>query len=256
MHEGSDERKEEKLEEREIVFRPNAAKSERPHGKVYRWLDNFWYHHKWKTIIITFFAVVILICALQMCNREETGDISVLIAGPTGFMDEEAGLSDIRKLLALELPADYDGNGEKTVDAVYYTVFSEEQVKAYLADGYAVNTATNANTYSQVVQYVQTGESSVLLLDPWIAENLKNALLDAGAVLGYVPEGAVTAEVNGQSVVIGVRLGDTELYRENAAMQKLSADTVICIAAPVMGGKSDDDAVLGQAKEFYKALVN
>ena len=52
MHEGSDERKEEKLEEREIVFRPNAAKSERPHGKVYRWLDNFWYHHKWKTIII------------------------------------------------------------------------------------------------------------------------------------------------------------------------------------------------------------
>ena len=29
-----------------------------PQSKVLRWLDNFWYHYKWPTIIIAFFLIV------------------------------------------------------------------------------------------------------------------------------------------------------------------------------------------------------
>ena len=57
-------------------------KKERKHGKIYKWFDNFWYHHKWKTIICLFLVVTILVCTLQMCRREEKGDISVMLAGP------------------------------------------------------------------------------------------------------------------------------------------------------------------------------
>ena len=31
-----------------------------------RWLDNFWYHHKWKVIIISFFVVVFAVGIFQM----------------------------------------------------------------------------------------------------------------------------------------------------------------------------------------------
>ena len=39
---------------------------ERQHGKVWRFLDNFWYHHKWKTIIGLFFLIVLIIGTVQM----------------------------------------------------------------------------------------------------------------------------------------------------------------------------------------------
>ena len=95
-------------------------KKEREHGKIYKWFDNFWYHHKWKTIISLFLIVTILVCTLQMCQREEKGDISVMLAGPYTFVDNEAGLTALRQCLARYLPADYDENGRKQVDAVSY----------------------------------------------------------------------------------------------------------------------------------------
>lgn len=246
--------REEKLEGRDIRL-GGAMGKERPHGKVYRWLDNFWYHHKWKTIFITFFAIVLLICTLQMCNREEEGDMSVLLIGPTSFMDENAGLADLQKLLALELPEDYDGNGEKKVDTVYYTVYNETHIKAFAEQGVSINTAANSSTYQQAISFMQTGECSVLFLDPWVAAQVKNALVDVEGLLGYRPEGAVTADREGKELVIGVRLGDTALYRENTAMQALPEDTVICLAAPIMGGKSDNEVDFDRAKDYYKALI-
>ena len=45
--------REDKLEGRELHLgrRGDAVRRDRPHGKLYRWFDNFWYHNKWKTII-------------------------------------------------------------------------------------------------------------------------------------------------------------------------------------------------------------
>ena len=236
---------------------PGATRAERPHGKVYRWLDNFWYHHKWKTIIISFFVLVFLICTLQMCTSEAEGDISVMMAGPYGFMSEDAGFTDLQNCLGTYLPADFDASGSKKVDIVSYTVFSEEQIKAYAAQGAQINTATNSSTYEQYVRYVQTGESSILFLDPWLYEEMKPNLMELKANLGYTPEGAIVSRrEDGTAAIYGVRLGDTALYRENNAMQVLPEDTVICLAAPLyMGGKSSDEAEFAKAVEYLRALL-
>ncbi len=254
-----EQRREEKLEGRELrLGGSTAARAERPHGKVYRWFDNFWYHHKWKTIIITFFVVVVLICTLQMCTKEDEGDISVMMVGPYGFATEESGIGDLQAFLDKSLPADYDGNGSKKVDIVHYTVYSKEQIKALQAQDVYVSTANNADNYQQYVSYLQTGHSALLFLDPWLATELNNGqLLDLGSLLGYVPEGAVTrSDAEGNTVVYGVRLGDTALYRDNLAIQALPEDTVICIAAPLYGGKEEIKAErLERAKALFIALV-
>ena len=139
MHE-EDNRREEKLEAHDIRLGRSPMRAERPHGKIYRWFDNFWYHHKWKTLIIAFFAVVVLVCALQMCGKEDEGDVAILMVGPYGFATEQSGIGDLQAFLDKTLPQDYDENGSKRVDIVHYTVYSEAQIKAYAAQGYEVLT--------------------------------------------------------------------------------------------------------------------
>ena len=43
-----------------------------------KWLDNYWYHYKWPTIIISFFAIVLIVVIAQMVNRPKY-DIVILL---------------------------------------------------------------------------------------------------------------------------------------------------------------------------------
>ena len=257
MHE-EDNRREGKLEAHDIRLGRSTMRAERPRGKIYRWLDNFWYHHKWKTLIIAFFAVVVLVCALQMCGKEDEGDVAILMVGPYGFATEQSGIGDLQAFLDKTLPQDYDENGSKRVDIVHYTVYSEAQIKERQEQDIYVNTANNSDNYQQYVSYLQTGYSSLLFLDPWLAQELNNGqLLDISSVLGYVPEGALTrTDADGNTVVYGIRLGDTALYRDNIAMQALPKDTVICIAAPLFSGKTEiKELRMERAKAMLAALM-
>lgn len=255
MHD-SENKREEKLQGHEIRLGGSSARAERPHGKLYLWFDNFWYHHKWKTIIISFFTVVILVCVLQMCKKEDRGDINVVAVGPYSFFSEESGITDLKNCLATYLPADYDEDGVKKVDIIHYTVYSEEQIKSYEAQDAYINRASNSEEYKSFNSYVQTGEASVLFLDPWIYEKMKDKLMDLSVLLGYMPEGAISAtDAQGKSVCYGVRLGDTALYRENSSMQRMPEDTVICLVTPLYFGKNSDEVEFAKAKDFIACLI-
>ena len=234
----------------------SVATKERERGKLYRWFDNFWYHHKWKTLIIGFCLIVVLICTLQMCNKESEGDISILTAGPYGFMTADSGLGDLRNCLANYLPDDYDEDGVRKVDVRHYTVYSEDQIKTYAAQNITINTADNSSEYKSFYGYIATGETSVLFLDPWLYEEMQGKLMDIVDLAGVVPVGGITiTDDNGKTHCYGVRLGDTALYA-NTAMQVLPEDTVICLAAPLyVGGKSSDEAEFAKAVAYLKALV-
>ena len=257
-------KKEEKLEGRELTFGDTIVKrADRPHGKVYRWLDNFWYHHKWKTIISLFVVVVLVVCTVQMCGRPPAGDVKVILSGPYNLMTNENGVSDLQKCLGGYLAADYDENGVRQVDISSYSVYSEAQIKALAANvdengdpaPIIINTQSNSSNYQNLITYMQTGDASVMFLDPWIFEQLKNHMTRLDTVLDELPEHVVTAPVEEQTVPLGVRLGDTALYRENTAMQVLPADTVICLAAPILGGNSSNQEIYARSVALYAALV-
>ena len=257
-------KKEEKLEGRELTFGDTVVKrADRPHGKVYRWLDNFWYHHKWKTIISLFVVVVLVVCTVQMCGRPPEGDVKVILSGPYNLMTNENGVSDLQKCLGGYLAADYDENGVRQVDISSYSVYSEAQIKALAANvdengdpaPIIINTQSNSSNYRHFITSMQTGDASVMFLDPWIFENMKPQLSDLEKTLGYVPANAVSAEVDGELRVLGVCLGDTALYRENTAMQVLPADTVICLAAPIESGNSGNPDIYARSVALYAALV-
>ncbi len=255
-----EERREEKLGEREICLGSSATarRPERQHGKLYRWLDNYWYHHKWKTIAALFAVLVITVCTAQMCSKEAEGDLNVVMAGPYSFTAEDNAYGNLTACLSNYLDEDYDGSGEKKVKVVNYTIFSADQIKA-LSDTANINVSTNSQTYKSFFQYISVGDTAVFFLDPWLFEELSQKpeyLMDLDATLGYHPKGAVSVtQKDGSTKVLGVRLGDTALY-QNKAMQVLPEDTVICLLAPLSVGNINNPEQYAKSVAYVKSLTD
>ena len=260
--------RDEKREGREIRFGAPKNRPEKAHGKVYRWFDNFWYHHKWATIATLVLVVVLSVCIFQMCSREEEGDVTLITAGPYGFATNESGLSDLKKCLATYVAEDYNGNGMKDVTLHSYTIFSEAEAGEYESRvdengeslGLTVNRYQNTQEYQSFTQYLTTGDAAILFLSSWLAEQYAtttNALVDLGGFLGATPENGVLATVSGgKTVCYGVKLSETALWRENSAVRdNLPEDTVICMMVPGVLGNNADVETYNRAVAMLKALI-
>jgi len=260
--------REEKHEGREIRLGGTGKRTEREHGKLYRWFDNFWYHHKWATIATLVILTVITVCIFQMCAREEKGDVTIVAAGPYGFVTNETGLNDLKKCLSTYIPEDYNGNGVKDVTLYTYTIFSEEEAKEFESRvdengdpvGASVDRNQNIQQYQSFSQYLTTGDAAVLFLSPWLAKEYAantGALVNFSDLLGQAPEnGVFLTREGGELVCYGIKLSETALWRENSAVREnLPEDTVICLMVPGLLGNNADAEVYNRAVAFAKNLV-
>jgi hypothetical protein len=195
-------------------------------GKFLRWLDNYWYHYKWPTIITAFFLVVITVCTVQACTKEEY-DMSVVYAGRQLLRSDE--LEKVSSALEAVVPKDIDADGDVSIQINAYNILSKEQIQALRAEKNEDEEPTEVNTsffsteHQTYSNYLQTGESFILLLDRWEYDNLAStgALVALSEVLGSKPQNAISD--------YGIRLGDTALYRNFEVMKVIPEDTVVCM---------------------------
>ncbi len=218
-------------------------------------LDNFWYYHKWKVIIILFFAIVLIVGIVQMTGKSE-GDESVIIAVPEYLYAED--IEGLNTVLSSLVP---NNDGEaKRVDLFTYSIYSEQEMEAENTEetdeeGRYVVKVVNSYNVSQIEQYrsyLQTGEVSLLFLSPYLYDELRenNRLRPLLESFGEnLPTGAM-------SDGYGVRLGDTYLYEFFEEMKVLPADTVICLSRAYIWGASSDSESYSDTVEYYKSLVN
>ena len=258
-------RNDEKLTGHEIGFGGLPAggiKAEKQHGKLYAWFDNFWYHHKWATIAVLFVVIVLTVCVVQMCSKEDKGDLSVVLAGPYGFTGEESGYDDIRACLASYLPADYDESGDKKTDIVHYTIYSADQITELSKQDVSVNTAANAQNFSSFFDYLKLGETAILFLDPYLFDELaktKGYLADLGENFSYSTDDSqavVYTDSEGKTAVLGIKLSETVLWRDNAAIRNLPEDTVVCMLKPFAIGKNSKPDEYAKEVAYFKALMS
>ena len=223
-----------------------------PKGRFLKWLDNYWYHYKWVTIIVAFFVIVTVICTVQMCSKPRN-DLVIVYAGRNTLSAEEQ--NNVTKVFEAIAPRDFDGNGENNIAINAFAVLSEEQVEEQRAqtdvDGKPlyIDNSHNAKQFDTYSNYIMTGESSVLFLDPWLYESLVSAgrLKSLEETLGYVPESAYGD--------YGVRLGDTALYESYSVMRLLPEDTVICLLQPYVAGNSSKKEYYSREMEMFESLV-
>ena len=220
-----------KLDNTEIVTENRAIKK----------IENFWYHNKWTVIVVAFFVCVAIVCTMQMFSKEKY-DTTVLY-GLTVHMNpeqREAFLSSLESIL----PSDYDKDGQSSVGMVDYQIFSEEErlveveteidgVQTTLIEE-RVSAHWNNDQRSSFLSAVQTGEYSLCFASPHVYELL-------------------TKDKN--VVSKSFRLGDTDFYRFNEAVQVLPADTVVCLLIQFPMGASGKDDVYARSVALYEAIL-
>lgn len=225
---------EEKREAREI----------KEQSKLLLWLENYWYHYKWHTILGAFFLMVIIVSTVQ-CASVKKSDVTVAFCGNAALSRaQEDGLSGV---LGDVCPADVDGDGEKTVSLEQFSIFSEEQLTELYTyvdpqDGQTKLDKTGrdaAKAYNldriQVLQnYIMTGDCAV-----WLVSE-------------YVYNGYFAGKIN---VVDKVALKDTAIYRRFDAVKELPDGMMLILTRPVMGFYAED-AHFAEAQAYYNAALH
>ncbi len=192
-------------------------------------LDNFWYHHKWKVIVIAFIVITLLVCTLQMCGREEV-DLYILYAGPYKFgqtdsLNFESAFS--------EITPDRNGDGRSVAELYDVYILSDEQITGEIekvGENAVVNYEMFAANREAFDQQILAGDTVICLLDPHLYESVYvldengeklSGFLPLSEVLGYTPDYAVDA--------YSVRVGDTPMGKYFTVLQGLDEDTRLCV---------------------------
>lgn len=232
-----------KLEGREVHIENES--------RVAKAISNFWYHHRWTVIIVTFFVAVFIIILAQMLLRVDY-DCKITFAG--NYKLSSASQSMIANDLQGLMKEDLNGDGEKHVSIIHYSVYSESQMKAANKDkdnGVIVNSQDNTTAFNQFFQFTGSGESSIFFLSEYLYDILKkeNRLLPLNEIFGEdMPMGAM-------SDGFGVKLCDSALYARYSSFEIFPRDTVICIAKPLVWGNSSKEDTYNSIKAYFKEIL-
>ena len=128
-------------------------------------LDNFWYYHKWHTVIALFVILAIVICSFQMCSKESY-DIYIMYAGGHEFKRSSANgdVSEYTKALSSlkQVCSDFDGDGTVSVSFVnLYVPSNEEMAEAQKNPGKELN-------YTLIAQDKEKLDSNILYSDYYV----------------------------------------------------------------------------------------
>ncbi len=192
------------------------------------WLENFWYHHKWKTIMISIFAVIVLICTLQLVSREKV-EAYFLYIGPE-YMNS-ADIKSFTDAVDQVTDADDNGDGKLTSSLSVYTYLNEAQIEnkkndvASNGDPLYVDANANAQAYEQFSYEMMVGNSIIYILDPSVYRSVigEDVFLKLSEVFAEdeLPDGAIDD--------FGVRFGDTKFYKYFSETLDIPAESIICI---------------------------
>ncbi len=231
---------EEKKEAREI----------RVESKFLRWLENYWYHYKWHTIVIAFFAVVLIFTLVQCASVEET-DMTVAFGG--NLIMNDAEYNGLKAILGDVCPSDVDGNGEKAVAFKNLSIFSEEQLKEQFTyyyeelgehkldqDGMNLYKSTNTENHKNMQTYVMTGDCAVWFVSEYVYYEM------------FYDQSQDQEKVD---IVDSVKLSETALYQNFDAVRILPEDTLVVLIRPVLAGTYAKESNFAEAEAYYRAIV-
>lgn len=223
-------------------------------NRFVKWLDNFWYHHKWGVIIGGIFLFAIIVCAVQ-CAGRELSDVYVTFAGGFEMSTEERQV--VENILS-DLSEDQEDPVK--IGTVSYTYFSEDELRALFTDdengfqneGYNRAKQSNAERFSNLNDYIMTGECSLWFVSEAVyAELNMQERLAVPLRLSFdaIPESAYDD--------CAIRLIDTEFYRYyREQLDFLPADTLLVLTNPnAVWGASSDEEHYDQVKQIYRAIV-
>ena len=224
--------------------------------KILKWLDNYWYHYKWATIIVTASIVVLVIMISQFATREKV-DVSLIYAGPQ--IVTANARRDAETEIAKLLDSDLNGDGKKNCAITDFYLLTEAQIAEIQRDYdekqevHVVNRTELAGTETQFTNQISAGDASIMMLDPYWYDRLKkqNLIVPLDEILDDVPDYAADE--------FSVRLCDTPFAGYFTALRFFPDDTVLCLRRlPVTSaftGKSSAEKQYEASKELFRKMI-
>ena len=211
-----------------------------PGDNFFKKLDNFWYHYKWTTIIVSFFVIVFIVCAVQMCTREDR-DLNVLYSAYEYGLGKY--LPDVEGALENVAP-DFNGDKRSNVAIVELPIISKESYDAFRNHVFVGDTVIcllSPELYSEV--YIKDDNGEIL-----------SGFMKLEDVLGYKPENAYDD--------YSIRISDTPLAKDYSVFKNIDNDNgkiLLCIRKkPVVVSpwqKKEADAYYEYCTEVFKSII-
>lgn len=242
-------------------------------GRFGKWFENFWYHYKWHTIFTAFIILVVTVCTVQMCQKEEY-DTHIIYAGSeaVGRVRDGGDLSEyeiIYKSLN-EAVEDFDSNGKvhSSFEAMY--MLTTEEIKKIEAENaekkkkgedvtgldYALLTENN-KVFAERVQY---SDVYVFLISEPLYRKYQKEATEASSSL-FVPIREL-GEGNANLIFLddsAVYLNSTE-FGSLPGLSELPDDTLITLRAvgalSTMFGKDNTNENYENAKKVVENMLN
>ena len=110
-----------------------ASGGESRGAAILRWLDNFWYHYKWHSLIALFLVFAVLICSVQMCTKTSY-DIHILYSGGYEIKrtSSDGDISPYTTTLSSlkRVTKDYNDDGAVNISFTDLFMLTEDEIKS------------------------------------------------------------------------------------------------------------------------------
>lgn len=231
-----------------------------PKNKFTRWLDNFWYHYKWHTIIGLFIIITVTVCTLQMCGKEKS-DIYILYSG--GYEIERKSDGDIPEYNTISASfnrtlKDYDEDGTVAVSLKDLFMLSSSEIEEAEKSGdFEVNYTLLSDNKQVLYDTLMYSDYYLCFLSKAIYDEYKTVDgIEMFATLYEFTDENTDVEFYTSSAVL---LSSTDFY-SLPGICNLPSDTVICLrnvsAFAEHFNKSGNEKAFNNAKDAIETILN
>ena len=232
----------------------NEIKEEEP-LKINK-LENFWYHYRFRIIMISAFAFIIAVASWQFFTRQNP-DVSIMYAGPEYITaNQNKAFCEVLQ----GMMTDYNGDGKKYVQLNDMIFMSDDQMSEYVesmaeeGETAVVDKLSNKQTYERFTYEIFGGESVICILseDQYQAVASEGGFLPLSEIFDEIPEGAIDG--------YGIRFSETKLCKFYDAAKIFPDDAVIALrrlsTMSAITGKKKAERQYEYHLDFFKKMIN
>ena len=215
-------------------------------NKAKAWLENYWYHYKWMTIIIVSSLIALAVCLAQ-CSKKEEYDMYALYAGNVYIGAEQS--SQLQDAVNDHMSAD-----RQKVCINSFVYVSEEMKEEYEAGGAYYNEGINLQQKKDFFDFLYTAGFNMLILDRELY-----SFIEKDEILLPVKDISLTAlEISDDGYCI--KLYETSLPDKYSVFASMPESTVLCFRKQVLmqdlASKNNTDNYKYQLSVFKSMIEN
>lgn len=203
--------------------------------KLKSWLDNYWYHYKWHTLIALVFILTIAIGIGQIAFEKNDYDVYMLYVGGEYIEKEpheeiigviEAAANRAAGVSEASGDSDDEGKDVNFQMLIYQTderiAKMQEEARA-AGEDFVFDFLENNNVLETFMKQLVSGENVIMFLDPelYATAEVNEALYPVEDILGRKVAGMTDSG-------LGVRLADSGLLEEYPEFAAIPEDSIIC----------------------------